>query len=122
MASRRRGDMHDVRLGFVQKLGQVAEIPPDGKPLVELPCHEQLPVTDSYDLASPDPQDLGYMSIRDLSASHDAYPKHAVSLGSPGSTAPILQPSAPSVPSPAEPSASHCYSASSSTQRAIADD
>src|SRR6266571_2546895 len=58
VAFRRRRDVNNVWPGITQEFRQVAEIPFDRKPLVELPCHQRLPVTDPHDLASPDPLDL----------------------------------------------------------------
>src|SRR5207245_10456840 len=71
MAFRRRGDVNHVWPSVTQKFSQVGEIPFDREPLVELPCHQPLPVTDPNDLASLDPLDLRRMSIGDLAASHD---------------------------------------------------
>src|SRR2546427_724657 len=96
MAFRRCRDVNNVWAGVTQKFSQVAVIPFDREPLVELPCHQHLSVTDPNDLASLDPLDLGRVSIGDLAASHNGDSKHVgLSPGSSGNNASTPPSSAP---------------------------
>src|SRR5690348_3195252 len=65
MAFRRRSDVNDIWPGLTKKFCQVAKVPPDREPLVQLPSHQGLPVTDPNDLGPLDPLDLGGMRVCD---------------------------------------------------------
>jgi hypothetical protein len=52
MTFRRRRYMNNIRTGFIEQPGQVAEMPFDAKALAELLRHEFFPVTGSDDLTS----------------------------------------------------------------------
>ena len=91
MAFRRRADVNDVRLGLAEQFGQVAKTLFDGEPLGELPCHEDLPVTNTHNFASLDPLDLQAVVVGNLATSHDGHLKHPeLQFGRPQSSALIL--------------------------------
>jgi hypothetical protein len=52
MTFRRRRYMNNIRTGFIEQPGQIAEMPFDAKALAELLRHEFFPVTGSDDLTS----------------------------------------------------------------------
>src|SRR6266446_2211015 len=91
MAFRRGGDVNNIWPGFTEKFCQVAKVPPDREPLVQLAGHQRLPVTDPNDLAPRNPLDLRGMRVCDPAASHNGNLKHvARSPCSIGNNASIL--------------------------------
>src|ERR1035441_6831982 len=112
--------MDNARTSFMEKLLQVAEILLDSKPLTKLARHEGLGVTDADNLAAFDPLNLRGMIIGDLAAAHDGHFKHGVlrsgRLQSSGLTRRRWTPSAPI---PGATLVWHCYTAFSSSSRAI---
>src|SRR5881397_1756634 len=77
MALRRRRHVNNVRPSVAQESRQIVEIPFDREPLVELLCHQRLPVIDANDFAPLEELDLGRVSVSDLAASYDGDFKHA---------------------------------------------
>src|SRR5207245_9436184 len=77
MAFRRCRDVNNVWAGVTQKFSQVAVIPFDREPLVELPCHQHLSATDPNDLTSLHSLDLGRAINVALAASHNGHPTHS---------------------------------------------
>jgi hypothetical protein len=74
----RRRDVNHIRPALFQELGQVSKMVFDGKPLIELPRHQRLSITDSHDLAPRNSPDLRGVRIRDLTAAYDADLKHVL--------------------------------------------
>jgi hypothetical protein len=72
----RRGDMDDVGSSRGQKVSEVGEAALNREAIRELLGHQGLPVVRADDLTSLYPQDLGCVSIRNLTASNDGDLKH----------------------------------------------
>src|SRR5882757_5546100 len=100
MASRRSGDVDNVRPSLPQKFRQVAEIILDGKSFVELTSHERLAIADADDLASLDSSYLGGVRVCDLPTSNDGNLNHARSDDNPPNRGRALPPLIPGAPTP----------------------
>src|SRR5437867_2424481 len=78
MTLRRCRDLNDIRLSPAQECIEVAIVAPHRVPVIKLPRHQRLTVTDPHDLTALDPQYLRSMRIRDLAAPDDGDFKHVV--------------------------------------------
>ena len=112
--------MNDVWLGLTQHFGQIAKIPLNRKPFIQLLCHQRFPITGRDDLASLDPADLGSMRFCNLPTSYDGNFKHDfLASGTLRNDASIPPPWALVASNPTELSVFHCCNESSARQPAI---
>ena len=87
MAFRRRGNVNDIRSGFLQQFCQVCKLFFDLESLSELLGHERLRIADPHHLAAADSLDMCGMSIGNLATAYNGDFQHFThSPGSLGKT------------------------------------
>jgi hypothetical protein len=76
MTLRRRGDVHDIRPGFLQQLADIAKVGLDRKALEELTGHQRFTVADANHFTATDMLELFRVGVGDLAAPNDGDFKH----------------------------------------------